>query len=138
MKIAVAKIKDKELEFTEEIDVKDWDMDSNDVKFVDNITLICKFLRVGKGIFVDATVNTHRMIVCSRCLEEVGQIVCQNFKLNYDINKLGDYLEIDDDVREEILLNFPMKVLCRPDCKGLCPKCGVNLNFEDCKCKRQT
>ncbi|MCM8831767.1 MAG: DUF177 domain-containing protein [Candidatus Omnitrophica bacterium] len=134
MKIAVAKIKDKELEFTEEINAKDWDMDSEDIKFVDNIILISKFLRLGKEILVNVAVNTRRMIICSRCLQEVGQTVWQNFKLNYDVNTLEDYLEIDNDVREEILLNFPMKVLCRPDCKGLCPRCGVNLNFDNCNC----
>lgn len=135
MKIAVAKIKDKELEFKEEIDASSWDLDSNDIKFVDKITLICKFVRLGKEIIVEVKVNTHRIISCSRCLQEVGQVIWQSFKLNYNISSLGDYLEIDDDVRQEILLDYPMKVLCDPACKGLCPNCGVNLNFENCNCK---
>ncbi|MDD5195443.1 MAG: DUF177 domain-containing protein, partial [Candidatus Omnitrophica bacterium] len=49
-----------------------------------------------------------------------------------------EYLTVDNDIREEVLLNFPMKVLCKPDCKGLCPGCGANLNNEVCKCKQKT
>jgi len=36
--------------------------------------------------------------------------------------------------REFVLLHLPMKPVCRPDCKGLCPKCGSNRNVEDCRC----
>jgi len=135
LKIEVERIKDKEIELEEDIPASSWDMDSFDIKFVDNIHLNCKFIRAGKEIVVDTEVITHRIIICSRCLEEVGQTIRQNFKLSYNINDCGDYLEVDNDVREEILLGFPMKVLCRQDCKGLCPHCGVNLNYEECKCK---
>jgi uncharacterized protein len=135
VKIEVEKIKDKEIELEEDIPASSWDMDSFDIKFVDNIHLNCKFVRIGKEIVVDTQVITHRIITCSRCLEEVGQTVKQNFKLSYNVNECGDYLEIDNDIREEILLDFPMKVLCHQDCKGLCPRCGVNLNYEECKCK---
>ena len=38
-------------------------------------------------------------------------------------------------LKEEILLSLPYKKLCKPDCKGLCPICGTNLNETVCKCK---
>jgi uncharacterized protein len=136
MKIEVEKIKEKGLEIEEDIPAHLWGMDSFDVKFVDNIHLDCKFSRIGREIVVDTEVTTHRLIICSRCLEEVSQVATQKFKLNYNAHDCGDYLEIDNDVREEILLNFPMKVLCKPDCKGLCSGCGVNLNYENCQCNK--
>ncbi|MDD6168654.1 MAG: DUF177 domain-containing protein, partial [Lachnospiraceae bacterium] len=34
------------------------------------------------------------------------------------------------------LVNWPAKVLCKPDCKGICPKCGTNLNLETCDCEQ--
>jgi uncharacterized protein len=46
-------------------------------------------------------------------------------------NGLIDTAEV---VREQILLAIPDQVFCREDCKGLCPKCGANLNLIDCKC----
>lgn len=136
MRLEVERIKDKEIELEEQIPASVWDMNSFDVKFVNNIHTLCRFLRAGKEIIVKAKVTTHRMIICSRCLEEVGQFVSQEFNLSYEISRLGDYLEVDKDLREEILLNFPMKVLCRPDCKGICPKCGANLNRQECKCQK--
>ncbi len=46
----------------------------------------------------------------------------------------NDELELDDLVREDILLELPTKYLCKPDCKGLCPQCGKNLNEGSCNC----
>ncbi len=43
-------------------------------------------------------------------------------------------LELDELLREDILLDLPSKFLCTPDCKGLCPKCGKNLNEGPCAC----
>ena len=44
-------------------------------------------------------------------------------------------LDLDELVREEILLSFPMRVLCSPDCEGLCPKCGSPRRLGDCGCQ---
>lgn len=52
----------------------------------------------------------------------------------YEVN--GDSFELDEIIREQLILNMDMTVLCREDCKGLCPKCGRNLNEGDCGCDR--
>jgi uncharacterized protein len=44
-------------------------------------------------------------------------------------------IEVDQLVAEQIFLALPVKVLCREDCKGICPGCGANLNEEACLCK---
>ena len=49
----------------------------------------------------------------------------------------GDSFELDDIVREELLLHMELTVLCKEDCKGLCPRCGANLNDGPCGCKRE-
>lgn len=46
----------------------------------------------------------------------------------------GDEIDLTELVREQILLNLPTQVFCREDCRGLCQKCGVNLNLVDCNC----
>jgi len=48
----------------------------------------------------------------------------------------GDEVDITPLVRDTILLAIPIKALCIPDCRGLCPYCGENLNEGDCKCKK--
>ena len=44
-------------------------------------------------------------------------------------------LDVDRLIYNEILVNWPAKVLCKPDCKRICPKCGTNLNLENCDCE---
>jgi uncharacterized protein len=46
----------------------------------------------------------------------------------------GEGLLLEDAVREQVLLALPLKMICREDCKGLCPQCGKNLNEGDCSC----
>jgi uncharacterized protein len=48
----------------------------------------------------------------------------------------GSLLNVDVFAMNEILLNFPMKVLCKDDCKGVCQHCGINLNKESCACEK--
>ncbi|MCX5681113.1 MAG: DUF177 domain-containing protein [Candidatus Omnitrophica bacterium] len=45
-------------------------------------------------------------------------------------------MDVGEDIREEIILGFPDKVLCAEECKGLCAGCGANLNNEKCQCKK--
>lgn len=136
MKIEVEKIKDKQVEFKEYIPASAWEMDSVDIHFVGDICLKCAFVRMDRQIIVTTEVSLRRVAACSRCLAEVSSDIKKNINLCYDTMHLGDCLEIDKDVREEILLDYPMRVFCRPDCKGLCPHCGVNLNMEQCRCKK--
>ena len=49
----------------------------------------------------------------------------------------GYYLDVDKLLFGEALLNWPSRVLCKEDCKGLCPVCGQNLNHGDCGCVRK-
>lgn len=46
----------------------------------------------------------------------------------------GDGVELEDVIREYVLLAQPMRSLCQPECKGLCPQCGANLNRTECGC----
>ena len=48
---------------------------------------------------------------------------------------LNDGLLLEDVLREQVLLSLPVRTLCKPDCKGLCPRCGQNRNSETCTCE---
>ena len=50
----------------------------------------------------------------------------------------GYNLDVDRLLSNELLLNLPMKVLCREDCKGICNRCGANLNHTECSCDRSS
>lgn len=49
-------------------------------------------------------------------------------------NRASAQLELGEPIREEAILGAPLYVECDPDCEGLCPKCGTNLNDDDCEC----
>ena len=48
----------------------------------------------------------------------------------------GTSLDVDQLIFGEILVSWPMKVLCREDCKGICKRCGANLNLAECQCQK--
>ncbi len=87
-------------------------------------------------------------VPCSRCLSEVEVEVPIAINYTFCIGEDGVYddpddkvsalsagvLDIDGLIASEILLGLPAKVLCREDCKGLCPVCGQDLNKADCGC----
>ena len=59
----------------------------------------------------------------------------KNLKLNYTADNAKPLIDLDPDIREEIILDYPLSPLCKPECKGLCPKCGKNVNEGKCSCK---
>lgn len=91
------------------------------------------------------------LIPCDRCLEEVSVPIIIDFFKEFDFKQsdsqrtedldetsyiIGYDLDVDKLVYEEILIGFPMKVLCMEDCKGICKMCGTNLNHKECGCDR--
>ena len=88
-------------------------------------------------------------IPCDRCLEGVSNDFTLSFERNICFSETegtsrekeeessfidGYYLDVDILVSNEILMNWPAKVLCDEDCKGICNVCGQNLNRKTCDC----
>ncbi len=134
MKIAADSISDKKIRIEEDIPAKAWEMDSAEVSFNNSVHIDCECVKINQEIVVEAKITTQRDASCSRCLNRSSHNLTQNFKRSYSLQNIGEHLDLSQDMREEILLNFPMKVLCAPDCKGICTGCGVNLNIDKCKC----
>lgn len=83
---------------------------------------------------------------CDRCLTEVPTVLDIEFERivtspdagteDEDSRQFmeGYQLDVDALVQNEILVNWPVKILCKEDCRGICPKCGQNLNMGECGC----
>ena len=103
-----------------------------------------------KTLFIRGAVDVTLSIPCGRCLEEVPTQICFDIDKKLDINDsvltddemeendylIGFELDVDKLVYAEILVNWPMRVLCKEDCEGICKVCGMNLNKGDCGCQR--
>jgi uncharacterized protein len=101
------------------------------------------------------TVQTEA--ACDRCLDTAPFPIDSDFVLYYrplsegygDEKEIdsgeaemgfyeGESLELNDVLREQVLLALPMQRVCREDCKGICPACGTNRNQNECNCQAST
>ena len=93
-------------------------------------------------------------VPCARCVEPVEIPLAAEFDLIFrpaeadresgeraisaPETEIGYYQEdslaLEDVLREQVLLSLPVRTLCKPDCKGLCPRCGANRNLKPCSC----
>ncbi len=119
-------------------------------KVTDKKPMVFKFTGLGnKKVNMEAEFSVTLLMPCDRCLEDVKQEI--SVSTSKEIN-LGDTDVTQRDVLDEmtylegmsfdaekfaygeILMNLPMKILCSEDCKGICNRCGTNLNHGDCGC----
>ncbi|MGZ4792104.1 MAG: YceD family protein [Ilumatobacteraceae bacterium] len=94
------------------------------------------------GIVVDGELRAPWADSCRRCLAPAtGEVVsevhelCQAVTTDPDAFPIvGDQIDLVPMVRENLLLDSPLAPLCRPDCAGLCPTCGIDRNTSTCDC----
>ncbi len=135
MKIATKHLEnDKTVSMSEKMDPEEMDLDIGVMHFPGSLVLTVDATRSGHDLTVGVHVEGPCELTCSLCLEEFNNVFEKDFTLHYDIKGLESVV-IDPDVRDEIIMENPVRILCRQDCRGLCPFCGANLNHEKCNCK---
>lgn len=102
-----------------------------------------------RKLYIEGTMDLVILIPCGRCLEDVSVPFSLSFDKEVDMSLTeeqrraaldesvfihGYDLDVDELVYSEILVNWPARVLCREDCKGICGTCGKNLNQGPCGC----
>ncbi len=124
-------------------------IDEPEIQLADDLTgrnVHCA-IRVSKtqqGVLAEGTLTAETDLECTRCLEPYTQkleahfdeLYCfRNLRENEDAEQFlptSGYLDLQDAVREYLLMEVPYAPVCKPDCKGLCPICGNNLNNGPC------
>ncbi len=104
-------------------------------------------------LLVEGKVDLVLAIPCGRCLDLVETPFSLTFEEEVDMKQsadervenldeqtyiIGYNLDVDQLVSNELLLNLPSKVLCVEDCKGICNRCGGNLNNTTCSCDQSS
>jgi uncharacterized protein len=112
-----------------------------------------KIYPAGEKIVIEGSLSTRLLLRCDRCLEPYGWDLSKDFRIyltispfkgNLEVELLendlnldfidGNFLDPHQIIKEQLILNVPMKTLCVTECKGLCPICGCNLNMTRCSC----
>lgn len=122
-----------------------------DERFSDTIFIGVKTDVSHEDIIAEISVKTTITLVCDRCnvefknkIEEKTSFLCSLDKGNAVkdddevriISESASEINIERDVYDMLLLSIPQKVLCRKECRGLCGKCGENLNENQCSCNK--
>ena len=140
----------KEKTYTPDIEMRVYHGPGGDYEVVDAEPVSLRIMNLGdKKLEVEGKAKLALIIPCDRCLDPVRIDLEFDIIRAVDLNETeeeriadldeqpyvnGYNLDVDQLVCDELILNLPMKVLCSDDCKGICNRCGTNLNHETCDC----
>ncbi len=119
--------------------VKAQDIGLVDEEFIEPdsaLKVVADLQKVDEFILAKAVVTFVCEYHCARCLERFSREVSLNCDIDLEVMPGDEWLDLGARVREELLLEYFPRTLCREDCKGICPDCGADLNTEQCECKK--
>jgi len=116
--------------------------------------------QIGDMLQIDGRISTAVRLDCGRCLQSFKLPLASSFTLTYirmeppqegpgdadqedveltpaDIGLIyfqGEEINLKNEIQEQVVLALPLRALCKPDCRGLCPGCYVDLNTTECHC----
>ena len=142
MLIDISKIKSSTgdvLVIDETLDLSELDPDFSNVKVEGKIKNIAGVLTI------KATISGIYSSVCDRCMEDATVRLEAKLDTIFDLNEAKDdsltlengKIDLTRTAYDALSLEIPMVILCKEDCKGICPNCGANLNIEDCRCEEE-
>ena len=147
----ILSVTNKELDIPASIEMNRFVSKTDDYEIISKSPFTVHLKNTGKkklSISFETVVSLN--IPCSRCLADVRNDIHIEVNKIIDMNE-SDHEEIDLDeqsfiegkelnlemlIYKEILVNLPMKVLCSENCKGICNRCGANLNTQTCDCDK--
>ena len=124
-----------------------------DVRFPSPVRVLGTITNTAGYIRMLLTLSVDYVAPCARCLEDVSgsfsfdverTVVTPKMTEGLTEDRIDElvvvedgFLDVDEQLLEVLELDFPAKVLCRPDCAGICPKCGKDLNEGACNCSEK-
>ena len=132
---------------------------AGEAEFISPIKMNLSARLISAIVEIEGTLATSVRIPCSRCLNEFEILLKSSFALTYTqdvyggkaeagveieiteyatglIPYRGQEINLREGIQEQLVLALPLRPLCTTSCKGLCPRCGANLNKGECGCNR--
>ncbi len=145
--INISKLSEGTHQRTFDVEAREVGLDS---RFTERLGVEATLDKTGRQLRLRATIRAKGQFSCDRCLDEFEKTVTAQYSIVYVIEEGGqkaqageevqylsadaNVLDLGEDVRQYLILAVPQKLLCSDECKGLCPKCGVNRNKVRCDC----
>jgi uncharacterized protein len=147
VKFPIANVDEGYTQINRTVELVDLELDEA-TEFRDPVQIVFEIQKVGHELFIKARLKTGVHLTCDRCAEpftwDVNEVcdimftrdlgLVEEDEDTYLIQETTTEVDITDSVRQTLLLALPIKRLCHVECKGLCDRCGVNLNREKCSC----
>jgi uncharacterized protein len=155
VQIDLSRVEGEPLRFAEELTLDPEDVDPDRVVGPVEVRLEGLVVRSASGSSASGRCDARTQLACTRCLEPVEWATSDRFEVELrpsedapadedvalDETEL-DVIFLDDEVldthhlaAEQVLLALPMRIVCREQCAGLCPRCGADLNQAACTCE---
>lgn len=143
----ILKVYGGEIKLNGDVELSDINFLGEDFVFETPVRLEGRIFNNGKALELDAKCSCNVKVHCARCMKEirrdvvfrVNEFFMQDDGENSDAEDVilfeGYNIDITDIVANHFLMNAEGKYLCSEDCKGLCPKCGKDLNQGECGCE---
>jgi len=154
MKVDLLSVTDEPLPFSFRLQPGEIDLDTESVRVAGEISVVGELSKNAAKTDVKGSITASLEIDCTRCLTPIKRELDVVFQADFVDKEMfpggkethlertdldtdvieGNELDLAQVAREQILLNLPEQVLCREDCKGICPTCGTDLNEGECRC----
>jgi uncharacterized protein len=134
MKIYADRIPPEGLLLEDEILPSALDIDNEIVQVRIPLHVKAEVSRITNAVHVRLSVQGMVLFSCVRCLAEFQHPLSIQMTLDYTVERPRQEFDLDDSIREGVILEYPIKPLCAMKCKGLCHICGSNLNEGSCSC----
>ena len=157
MRIDIEKLEGLGGKFSKSYEVDELPLGETDVRLVAPVRITGRGRHDGNEVELRGELKTEIEVACGRCLQPVRSPIVTEFEERFvpsvdwrdeeyhelkpeDLNLAvfsGEAIDLDELVREEILLAVPGHILCHDDCKGLCAVCGTDKNLKSCGCEEK-
>jgi len=135
MKISLNNIPEEGIQMDRALSAKDLGLHETDVQYLSPLAVHAKVDKADDAVVAQVRVVGKYRFSCARCLEPIEQERTDTFDLALEIDETTEFIDLAEDIRQEMVVALSYRILCSENCAGLCKDCGVNLNKEKCKCK---
>ncbi|MCG8431591.1 MAG: DUF177 domain-containing protein [Candidatus Omnitrophica bacterium] len=134
MRIDTRQIPQQGMTLREEFTPDELDCAAGVCAFAGPLSVEADVSKITNALTVKLRLRGCLRMTCGRCLKEFDEECDKQLVLNYRVDASRPVICLDPDIREELILGYPINPLCHPGCRGLCARCGKNLNEGGCSC----